>query len=585
VTVAETSRRLAAYLRPYVWPYFVAAMVCMVTYSATSGVVPYLVRGLVDDVLSTRDQAMLHLLPIVIVAVFSLRALVNFGNVYLSEYVGQHLVFDLRRDLNDKVQHLPASYFDRVATGSILSRMTTDVLALRTALTEGVTALLRDLTTTVVLVAVAFYLDFALAVVSFLVFPAVVVPLQRMSRKMRGLSRQGLDSLGDLAALLQETVVGNRVVKAFGMEGYEARRFEQESRRLLGTYMHAARIKAFTTPMTEVLAAIGVAAVVWYGGAKVMDGARTAGGLIAFLTTLALLYEPFKKLVRTNNLMQQGLGAAERIFELLDLEHEEVRGGGVRIDGLHDAIRFDRVGFSYGRETVLHDATFELRAGSVLALVGPSGGGKSTIADLIPRFYEIGSGSLTIDGRPIGEIDLESLRAQISVVTQFTFLFNDSVRNNIAYGRPDTSERAVVEAATAANAHEFISALPEGYETVVGELGVQLSGGQRQRIAIARALLKDAPILILDEATSALDSESERLIQAALERLMAGRTSLVIAHRLSTIRKADQIAVVDKGRIVEVGTHDELIERGGAYKRLYDNQFEDTRVVGGERAA
>jgi subfamily B ATP-binding cassette protein MsbA len=403
---------------------------------------------------------------------------------------------------------------------------------------------------------------------------------------MRNLSHRGLDSLGNLSALMQESVVGNRVVKAFIMEGYEEKRFDVESRRLLKLYLRAARIKAFTTPMMEVLSAFGIAGVLWYGGTSVLGGERTTGGFMAFLAALVLLYDPFKKLVRTNNVVQTGFGAADRIFEVLDLESEPIGPSGeLCIDGLRDAIRFENVTFAYGDDAVLHAANLEIPAGKVVALVGPSGGGKSTIADLIPRFYEVGSGRITIDGIDLREIDLESLRRQIAVVTQFTFLFNDTVRNNIAYGAADTDDAHIENAARAANADEFIERLPKGYQTEVGELGVQLSGGQRQRIAIARALLKDAPILILDEATSALDAESESLVQDAIERLVEGRTTLVIAHRLSTIRRADSIVVVEGGRIVETGTHEELHANGQLYRRLYDMQFRDGSTDEGEHAA
>jgi subfamily B ATP-binding cassette protein MsbA len=329
--------------------------------------------------------------------------------------------------------------------------------------------------------------------------------------------------------------------------------------------------------MTEVIAACGVAGVLWYGGASVVGGGRTAGDFLAFLSALVLLYEPFKKLVRTNNIVQSGLGAADRIFGLLDEPAEEPHGGTVRLNGVREGLRFERVSFAYKDEPVLTDVSFEIHAGEVFALVGPSGGGKSTIADLIARFYEVRGGRIAIDGTDIREIDLESLRAHIGVVTQFTFLFNDTVRANIAYGRADTSQQDVVAAARAANAHEFIVELPQGYDTIVGELGLQLSGGQRQRIAIARALLKDAPILILDEATSALDAGSERAVQEAIEHLMAGRTTVAIAHRLSTARRADRIAVVAGGRIVEIGTHEELMARGETYRRLHDLQFDDAQ--------
>jgi len=568
-------RRLYGYLQPYLWPHFLGAVACMVLYSATAGAVPYLVRALVDDVLTAGDRTALGVMPPLIVVVFSLRGAMAFGHTYLGEYVGQHVVHDVRRHLSEHIQRLPVAYFDRVTSGSIASRVTTDVLLLRQALTEGAAVMIRDLTTVGVLLAVTFYLDWVLALVTFVVFPSVVLPLQRLSRKMRTLSRRGLDTLGDLSSLLQETVVGNRVVKAFGMQAYEASRFEAESRRLLATYMRAARIQAFTSPMTEVLAAVGVAAVLAWGGASVVSGGRTVGGFLGFLSALVLLYEPFKKLVRTNNVFQAGLGAAQRIFDVLDEPAEEGGDAGtLELDGVRDAIRFENVSFAYRSEPVLAGVDLTIRAGSVVALVGASGGGKSTIADLIPRFYEVGGGRITIDGIDIRRIRLESLRAQIAVVTQFTFLFNDTIRANIAYGRPDLPAERVEEAARAANAHDFIRRLPLGYDTGVGELGVQLSGGERQRIAIARALLKDAPILILDEATSALDAESERAVQDAIERLMRGRTVLVIAHRLSTIREADHIAVIGDRGIMEQGSHAELMARAGAYKRLYEMQYD-----------
>jgi subfamily B ATP-binding cassette protein MsbA len=578
VSPRQTIARLLAYLRPYLWPHFAGALVCMVVYSAMSGAVPWLVRALIDDVFSARDEHMLSLLPLLIVVVFLVRAVVNFGQSYLGEWVGESIIFDLRARLQEKVQRLPVSFFDRTASASIVSRMTSDVLLVRQALTDGAASIIRDVTTMLVLVAVAFYLDPTLSVIAFVVLPGIVLPLQALSRKMRSLSRRGLDTLGDLSALLLETVQGTRVVKAFGMQDYERERFEGENRRLRRLHLRAAKIGGFTVPMVEVLSAFGIAGALWYGGGSVFAGGRTAGGFLAFMTTLVLIYDPFKKLARTNNIVQAGLGAAERVFALLD--HAEEDGGEVRgrteVTGLADAIRFEKVRFAYDSAAVLHDVDFEIRAGEVVALVGPSGGGKSTIADLIPRFYDVGGGRITLDGVDVRELRLDALRALIAVVTQQTFLFNDTVRANIAYGRADRgpeAEAAMVEAAKAAFAHDFIEKLPEGYDTVVGEMGVQLSGGQRQRIAIARALLKDAPILILDEATSALDSESERAVQAAIARLMTGRTTLVIAHRLSTIRRADRILVVEDGRIVESGSHEELLEGRALYKRLHEMQL------------
>ncbi len=571
-----SARRLLAYLRPYIWPWFVAALACMILYSSSSGAVPWLVRSLIDDIFQKRDERMLAYLPGVIIVVFGLRGVVNFGQAYLSEYVGQRIVYDLRSALQEKIQHLPLSFFDRASTANVVARITSDVLLVRQALTEGVASMIRDTTTVIILVIVAFWMDATLATLAFVVVPAIVLPLQSMSRRMRKLSHRGLDTLGGLSTLLQETVQGARVVKAFGMEDYEKGRFAEENDRLLVLYLKAAWIKALTTPMTEVFSAFGIAAVLWWGGTSVLAGGRTSGSFLAFMTSIVLIYEPFKKLIRTNNNVQTGLGAAERVFELVDIPAEPgSEEGGVRLDGVRDAIRLENVSFAYDEIEVLHGIDLEIGGGKVLALVGPSGAGKSTIADLIPRFYQPTSGKVTIDGVDIRDMSLASLRANIAVVTQQTFLFNDTVRANIAYGRQGQNQDEIEAAARAANAHEFIEKLPKGYDTEVGELGVQLSGGQRQRLAIARALLKDAPILILDEATSALDTESERLVQSAIARLMQGRTSLVIAHRLSTIQRADAIAVVSDGRVVELGRHEELLAGGSLYRRLYDMQFRE----------
>ena len=503
------ARRLFGYLKPYVWPHFAGAFVCMVLFGASSGVVPLLVRSVVEGALAIDTMANLRWLAVALVVCFGIRGMLSFGHMVLSAFVAEHIALDLRRDLGRKLVHLPTSFFDRAATGDLLSQLTADVQILREALIEGAAGLLRDSVTVVAIVAAAFYLDWELALIAFVVFPAIVVPLQLLSRRIRGLSERGLTQLGGLASLLHEATSGNRVVKAFGMEGYEEARFERASRALLETQMRSTRIRAFTSPMMELLSATSIAIALWYGGVSVLDERRTVGSLFAFITALMLVYQPFKRLVRTNNLLQLGLGAADRIFELLDVDGEEdVAGPGVGIDGLRQGIAFEAVGFAYKGIPVLHDVSFEVPAGAMVALVGPSGSGKSTLADLIPRFYEVQSGRVTLDGRDVREIDRASLRSQIAIVTQFTFLFNDTVRNNIAYGGPSRGESEIVDAAKAAHAHDFIGKLPEGYDTVIGELGVQLSGGERQRLAIARALLKDAPILILDEATNALDAES-----------------------------------------------------------------------------
>jgi len=569
-------RRLLRYLKPYVWPLFVVAIVCMLLFSATNGVMPFLVRFIFDDVFTNKNLVVLRVLPFAIIGTFVIRSALAFASSYLMDYIGERIVTDIRTQLNDHIQSLSLAFFQRNATGTILSRVTSDVVMVGNALTDAVASVLRDSASLIVLVVVAFWHDWVLSLIAFVVFPASVIPLMRLSRQTRGFSRKRQVSLGKLTALLQETVQGNRVVKAFSMEDYERRRFAVESERLFGLAMRVARIRAFIAPMLEVLAAFGIAAVVWYGGYSVIAGGRTQGSFFAFLTAMFLLYDPFKKIGRANTAIQQGLAAADRIFEVLDSvpdvrDHPQARA--LPADG--PGIELVDVSFRYDQEPVLRHVNLTVGRAEVVALVGPSGGGKSTLADLILRFYDVTDGSIRINGVDIREVTLDSLRAHIGLVTQHTFLFNDTVKSNIAYGAVDQSMEAIVAAATAAYAHEFILQLPQGYDTEIGELGLRLSGGQRQRLAIARALLKNAPILILDEATSALDNESERLVQQALDTLMQGRTTLVIAHRLSTVRRADRIVVVVGGQIVEQGTHEELLALNAEYRKLHDLQFSD----------
>jgi ATP-binding cassette, subfamily B, bacterial MsbA len=603
MTSSSIYRRLLGYVRPYVWPRFAIAIACMLVFSASNGVMPFLVQRVFDDIFAEKNVAMLYLVPLFILVAFLIRGLANYGNQYFTEWVAQKVITDLRDAMNQRVQDLPLSYFNRTPTGTIVSRVTNDVAQLRNSLVESSVALLRDSTSLVVLICVAFYTDWVLAVIGFLVFPVAVLPVLRLSQRLRRYSRRGQATLGTLSALLQETVQGNRIVKAFGMEEYERARFAAENHRLFRIYMKASRAKALIQPIMEMLAAVGIAAVVLYGGYSVIHGGRTQGQFFAFLTALILVYDPFKGLAKINGAIQQGVGSAERVFELIDEPTDVVERPGARVLApLRDQIRFDRVSFRYAPRSnatatddgggvsidrdardatyALRDVDLVLRRGEAVALVGMSGGGKSTLADLIPRFYDPTEGRITLDGIDLRDATLASLRGQIGIVTQFTFLFNDTIRANLAYGSSAPSQAAVEAAARAAHAHDFITALPEGYDTVVGELGVMLSGGQRQRIAIARALLKNAPILILDEATSALDSESERLVQDAIEHLMENRTTLVIAHRLATVRRVDRIVVLTDGRIQEEGTHDELLARGQTYRRLHDQQMLGAPVAG-----
>jgi subfamily B ATP-binding cassette protein MsbA len=566
--------RLLRYLRPYVWPYFVGGLSCMLLFSVAEACIPFLVKVVFDDVFTARRVETLWFVGAAVLAVSCLRGALNFGGSALSAYVGQRVVNDLRNDLNSHLQGLSLSFFNRSRSGQIVSRVIGDVTLIRAAVTDAVASGVRDSVTLLVLVGVAIYNDAELALLALVLIPLSAVPIALLSRVLRRVSRERQAKVGRLTALLQETIQGNRVVKAFGMEAYERKRFAVEARRLLRLHMRATLIHS--VPVTEIVAGLSTALVLVYGGRSVIEGTRTVGGFMSFLTTLLLCYQPYKKLLRVNFTIQQGLAAADRVFTVLDARSEvQNRPGAATLAGITGDIVFRDVSFGYDGHQVLHGVNLRLRPGEVVALVGPSGSGKSTLADLIARFYDVSSGAITIGGVDIRDYTVSSLRSQIAVVTQFTFLFNDTVRNNIAYGDIGKTHAAVETAARAAHAHEFISGLPQGYDTTVGDLGMRVSGGERQRIAIARALLKDAPFLILDEATSALDGESERLVQEALDRLMVGRTTLVVAHRLSTVRRADRIVLLADGRIIGEGTHEELLAGNAEYRRLYDLHWHD----------
>ncbi|MSP38876.1 MAG: ATP-binding cassette domain-containing protein [Deltaproteobacteria bacterium] len=568
--------RLLKFLQPYIWPYLILAALCMLGYSASSGALPFLTKGIFDDVFASKDANVLGYLPFVIVGIFLFRGLVSLGQDNLMAYISGRVVTDIRNKLSAHTLSLSLSFFQRHQTGALMSRMTGDVGVAAGSMTDAVVSVIRESTQLIALVSAAFYMDTRLALISFLVFPASVLPVLRLGKKIRKYTRRSQEKVGLLLSLLQETIQGNRIVKAFGMESYEQDRFVKESERLFKIGIRTTRIRSVVGPIMELFSAFAIGGVVWYGGASVIAGTRTQGQFMAFLTAMFMMYQPFKKLANTNGTILTGIAAGERVFEILDTD-TDVRE---KLDArsavpFSKQVEFHDASFGYGHKMVLKNIDLTINAGNMIALVGMSGVGKSTLADLIPRFYDVLSGKITLDGVDIRDLTLESLRAQIGVVTQNTFLFNDSVKNNIAYGDRSKDMDHIIAAAHAAHAHDFITALPQGYDTVIGELGLKLSGGERQRLSIARALLKDPPILILDEATSALDSESEKLVQDALERLMVGRTSLVIAHRLSTIRKADRIVVLVDGMIVEQGTHDELLAQKAEYNKLYTLQFTD----------
>jgi subfamily B ATP-binding cassette protein MsbA len=546
----------------------------MLIYSATSGALPFLTKKIFDDVFANRDQATLAFLPFVIIGVFAVRGLVSFGEHYLMTYINGHVITDIRNAVHGHILSLSISFFHRNSTGSLISRLTNDVGLISQALTDAVVSLLRDSVSLIFLTVAAFIMDPFLGLIAFVVFPLSVFPMMSMGKKIRRFTKKGQVTIGQLTSLMQEAIQGIRIVKAFGMEGYERNRFLRENRRLLKLGIRRGRVRAITTPAMELLAAFAIGGVVWYGGYSVIGGNRTQGQFMAFMAAMFLMYQPFKKLVGTNNLLQQGIVAAERVYEILDIQSDvqdklEARPA----PRLARGIEFHDVCFGYGAKLVLRNINLRIEKGEMVALVGVSGVGKSTLADLIPRFYDVSAGKITIDGVDIRDVVLKSLRSQIGIVTQHTFLFNDTIKNNIAYGDTSKEIEHVMAAAKAAHAHEFVTALPKGYDSVIGELGMRLSGGERQRIAIARALLKDPPILILDEATSSLDSHSEKLVQEALEHLMVGRTVLVIAHRLSTIRRANRIIVLMDGAITEEGTHEELLAKKAEYNKLYTLQL------------
>ena len=569
------TERLLSLVKPY-WFRLALAMVCMAVVAGVTALMAYLVKPVLDDIFFQKNMATLSLLPPFIILLYIVKGGFGYGQSYLMSYVGQRIVANLRENLYGHLQRLSLSYFDRTSTGLLMSRIINDVNLIQGAVSSAVTGILKDLFTIIGLLAVIFYRDWQLAGLAMLVLPIAVLPIVKFGRKLRKISTQSQKTMAAISIHLHETLSGNRIVKAFGMEDREAERFREKNQKFFDLTMKDVSVKSMSSPIMEFLGGIGIAAIIWYGGYNVIRGTSTPGTFFSFLTALLMLYEPIKHLSGVNNTIQQGMAAAVRVFEILDLKPEiEDQPGATPLQEVRQGIVFKDVSFRYDRDWVLRHLTLEVRSGEVIAVVGTSGGGKTTLVNLIPRFYERTEGEILIDGRPIQSFTLASLRRQIGIVTQQTILFNDTVRNNIRYGSSQKSEEEIVQAARAAYAYDFIDRLPDKMETLIGEQGIRLSGGERQRISIARALLKDAPILILDEATSALDSDSEAEVQRALENLMTGRTTLVIAHRFSTIRKADRIIVIADGRIVEQGRHEALWQSGGEYRRIYEIQFRD----------
>ena len=566
-------RRLFRLVVPH-WRRLAVAMTCMLGVAACTAASAYLVKPVLDDIFINKKAGMLKILPLVVLLLFLVKGLCEWGHVYFMSYVGQRVVSQVRQQLYDHLQILSLSFFDRTPTGVLMSRITNDVNLLQAAVSSAITGMLKDCVSVVGLIGVVFYRDWELAVVAMVVLPFAFFPIVKFGRMLRRISTKSQQSMGDISVILHETISGNRIVKAFAMEEYEKARFSRENMRYFQYYMKSVSVRALSSPVMEFLGGLGVVFIIWYGGSSVIRGVSTPGNFFSFLAALLLLYEPIKRLNTMNNTIQQGVAAAQRVYDILDTPREiRDRPDAVHLPPVNRALELRHVQFSYGGEPVLKDINLKVTAGEVVAIVGASGAGKTTMVNLIPRFYDVTGGAVLIDGMDIRHVTLASLRAQVGVVTQQSILFNDTVRSNIAYGDISKSEDDIVAAAKAANAYEFITKMPKGFDTVVGEQGVRISGGERQRLCIARALIKNAPILILDEATSSLDSEAELEVQRALDALMAGRTTLVIAHRLSTVKNADHIVVLADGRIVEEGRHAELLKANGEYRRLYELQF------------
>lgn len=574
--------RILKFIRPYLGR-LIAAGFCTVMTAAANLYVPWIVRDVIDKVFQNKDSDLLNLISLGIVVIFFARGIFYYGQSYLMNYVGESIVIDVRGIVYRKLMTLSTHFFDTNKLGTIMSYVTNDVAALQGAMVANSIEIITETSVLIGSVGAMVYLDWKLTLFTFCTFPVVLFFMDFFGKKIRKSGHRIQQATADITSILQETLAATRVVKSFVREPYEIARFDQQNKANFYANMKSAKLMGTLSPVIEFIAALGVTAIIWFGGRSVIGGDITAGSLVAFLVYAINISNPIKRIARVLGSIQKALAAAERVFYIMDLTDTiPQKPDAITLPSVEGNVEFRHVSFAYNKgETILHDVSFSAKPGQAIALVGPSGAGKSTVASLLPRFYDVTEGAIFVDGHDVRDVTLASLREQVGIVPQETNLFNDTVYNNILYGRLDATRDEVIAAAKAANADEFIQQLPKAYDTQLGDRGVNISGGQRQRISIARAILKNPRILILDEATSALDTESERIVQEALDRLMVGRTSFVIAHRLSTIQNAAKIIVLDKGSIVEEGTHQQLMAKHGLYAHLHDIQFKENQTASG----